>query len=323
MVEELKGKSLFHASWRKEHGKDGPELKRWFKEAKEATGYDQVRRLIFELEASSPAVHKLCMEYGLEEQSEAALRKTLLPPKERRSATGASKTIMSAVRSFVADTRAPAGGHAPSVPIAEEPQSTPQRSLSAVEAAPKHSPAQDPAEAAAARKRKLDRLAEQQRQQQRAAKQQRLQKQLERSSDSQPEEPAAEAVAVASASTSAAAVPERKRLVKSASVVTEADGGSKPGATSAAVGPPAEHPEYDEPWNSSTNAKAQIGRRLQLYWGGDRKWFKGRVERFNTATWAAYIHYDDGDVKVRAHCCAMALCYPLLRGIVGLSVTAR
>ena len=95
MVEQLKGSApLFHPGWRKENGKDVPELKQWYKEAKEATVYAQVRRLIFELEASSPTVHELCVREGLEEKSDAALQKTLLTPKERKPTAAASKTIV-------------------------------------------------------------------------------------------------------------------------------------------------------------------------------------------------------------------------------------
>ena len=301
MVEQLKGSApLFHPGWRKENGKDGPELKQWYKEAKEATVYAQVRRLIFELEASSPTVHELCVREGLEEKSDAALQKTLLTPKERKPTAAASKTIVSTVKSFVADSRAPFGGHAPSAPVAEDSDLTPQRPAALL--VPKRSPAVDPTQAAAARKRRLDELAGLQQKQQRVVKQQRLQKQLDRSSQGRREPPeetgAASAAALSSGAAASSAPPERKRLVKGAPMSAGAGAGGSSGGATSAPSAPAEHPEHDAPWDSSTNAQAQIGRRLQLYWGGDRKWFKGTITKFNTLTWAAFISYEDGDVKV-------------------------
>ena len=43
--------------------------------------------------------------------------------------------------------------------------------------------------------------------------------------------------------------------------------------------------------------EALVGATVKVYWGGDRKWFKGVVESYDAPTRCHLIHYDDGDRK--------------------------
>ena len=53
----------------------------------------------------------------------------------------------------------------------------------------------------------------------------------------------------------------------------------------------------DPPWNTLEGVRSTIGRRVRLYWGGDRKWYKGRITQINEKKHTVFIRYDDGDTK--------------------------
>ena len=50
---------------------------------------------------------------------------------------------------------------------------------------------------------------------------------------------------------------------------------------------------------SDAEARQMIGKRLKLYWSGDRRWFKGEIVRFRCKRGERMhtVQYDDGDVE--------------------------
>ena len=40
---------------------------------------------------------------------------------------------------------------------------------------------------------------------------------------------------------------------------------------------------------------AVVGRRVEVWWDGDRQWFSGRIAKFTARTGRHLIAYDDGD----------------------------
>eukprot|EP00965_Chrysotila_dentata_P085209 2811386-Pleurochrysis_carterae.AAC.1 len=42
---------------------------------------------------------------------------------------------------------------------------------------------------------------------------------------------------------------------------------------------------------------AAAGRRVRVYWEGDRKWYAGKVAQYNEVSTSYIVVYDDGDVN--------------------------
>ena len=40
-----------------------------------------------------------------------------------------------------------------------------------------------------------------------------------------------------------------------------------------------------------------IGARVKVYWGGNKKWFQGVVDKYNAESNQHHVDYDDGDEK--------------------------
>ena len=56
----------------------------------------------------------------------------------------------------------------------------------------------------------------------------------------------------------------------------------------------------DAPWCSLAEARKTVGRRVRLYWGGDRRWYAGRVVLVHPTTLQVFIKYDDHDERWHA-----------------------
>ena len=54
------------------------------------------------------------------------------------------------------------------------------------------------------------------------------------------------------------------------------------------------------PWNELAVAKRQIGRQVRVFWGGNHRWFQGRIVRINEVRHTALIHYEDNENKWHA-----------------------
>jgi hypothetical protein len=54
------------------------------------------------------------------------------------------------------------------------------------------------------------------------------------------------------------------------------------------------------PWSHLKSAQRAVGRRLRLYWGGDRKWYSGKVCSVHPRTRAALVQYTD--LEEKWHC---------------------
>ena len=49
------------------------------------------------------------------------------------------------------------------------------------------------------------------------------------------------------------------------------------------------------PWDTIEGLRSTIGRRVRVFWAGDRKWFRGKIAQKNRLRHTVYIEYDDGD----------------------------
>ena len=54
------------------------------------------------------------------------------------------------------------------------------------------------------------------------------------------------------------------------------------------------------PWDTLESAKATVGRRVKLYWGGDRAWYAGCIVLIHPTSRKAFIKYDDHDERWHA-----------------------
>jgi hypothetical protein len=44
-----------------------------------------------------------------------------------------------------------------------------------------------------------------------------------------------------------------------------------------------------------------LGLRVEIYWDGNKKWYKGSVDEYNDVTRKIRIRYDDGDTEWCSH----------------------
>ena len=56
----------------------------------------------------------------------------------------------------------------------------------------------------------------------------------------------------------------------------------------------------DAPWTSLQEARTTVGRRVRLWWGGDRKWYKGKIVLVHPTSRHVFIKYDDHDERWHA-----------------------
>ena len=63
------------------------------------------------------------------------------------------------------------------------------------------------------------------------------------------------------------------------------------------------------PWSSLSEAQATVGRRVRVYWGGDRRWYGGKIVLIHPTSRQAFIKYDDHDERWHA---MWEECYELL-----------
>ena len=288
-----KGNALFRPDW----DTQGVSFKQWHSASRGVQSFDQLRQLILDLAASRRELlivtEPVTANFGL-----------LVAPKSRpaiKSPTphpaGSSSAAPPAPGGEMVEASSPS-------PPRRGPVGVPSPSrLMRVASAAKSSVSDE--EQIAQRKRKLDLLVVQQqrqRQQQREwEKEQNQQLRLKRKLLMRPDEvapaPAGDEVQEPppppqqQQQEQQQPPPERKRLIKGA--VAQVKGAVTQVAAKVSV----EHPEHPPPWDSLEHAQAMVGKRLQLYWGGDRRWFKGTIAKFNPHTWAVFIRYDDGDVK--------------------------
>ena len=54
------------------------------------------------------------------------------------------------------------------------------------------------------------------------------------------------------------------------------------------------------PWSSLAEARATVGRRVRLYWGGDGAWYAGRIVLVHPTSRQVFIKYDDHDERWHA-----------------------
>ena len=56
----------------------------------------------------------------------------------------------------------------------------------------------------------------------------------------------------------------------------------------------------EAPWSHLAEARATVGRRVRLYWGGDQKWYSGRIVLVHPSTRCCFVKYDDHDERWHA-----------------------
>ena len=54
------------------------------------------------------------------------------------------------------------------------------------------------------------------------------------------------------------------------------------------------------PWTSLQEARTTVGRRVRLWWGGDRRWYAGRIVLVHPTSRHVFIKYDDHDERWHA-----------------------
>ena len=68
---------------------------------------------------------------------------------------------------------------------------------------------------------------------------------------------------------------------------------------SAPIASPSREPT-EPPWTSYAEARTTVGRRVRLYWGGDHKWYAGRIVLVHPTSRQVFIKYDDHDERWHA-----------------------
>ena len=53
----------------------------------------------------------------------------------------------------------------------------------------------------------------------------------------------------------------------------------------------------DAPWDTLASAQGTVGRRVRLYWGGDKKWYAGKIVLVHPTSRQVFIKYDDHDER--------------------------
>ena len=53
----------------------------------------------------------------------------------------------------------------------------------------------------------------------------------------------------------------------------------------------------DAPWDTLASAQETVGRRVRLYWGGDKKWYNGKIVLVHPTSRQVFIKYDDHDER--------------------------
>ena len=53
----------------------------------------------------------------------------------------------------------------------------------------------------------------------------------------------------------------------------------------------------DPPWDTLASAQETVGRRVRLYWGGDKKWYAGKIVLVHPTSRQVFIKYDDHDER--------------------------
>ena len=56
----------------------------------------------------------------------------------------------------------------------------------------------------------------------------------------------------------------------------------------------------DSPWSTLAEAQETVGRRVKLYWGGDKKWYAGKIVLVHPTSRQCFIKYDDHDERWHA-----------------------
>ena len=59
-------------------------------------------------------------------------------------------------------------------------------------------------------------------------------------------------------------------------------------------------PPLEPPWSSLEEARATVGKRVRIFWGGDRKWYAGRIVLVHPTSRQVFIKYDDRDERWHA-----------------------
>ena len=58
--------------------------------------------------------------------------------------------------------------------------------------------------------------------------------------------------------------------------------------------------EGSAPWEDLHDLRMTLGRKVKVFWGDDRRWFRGIITNINEQNHKVFISYDDGDVKWHA-----------------------
>ena len=68
--------------------------------------------------------------------------------------------------------------------------------------------------------------------------------------------------------------------------------------------PPEPLPEVEKPawvdkppWDTPEGLQSTIGKRLRVFWGGDWKWYKGKITKVDEASHWVHVRYTDGEKK--------------------------
>ena len=54
------------------------------------------------------------------------------------------------------------------------------------------------------------------------------------------------------------------------------------------------------PWSSLSEAQSTVGKRVRVYWGGDRKWYCGKIVLVHPTSRQVFIKYEDHDERWHA-----------------------